>query len=166
MHFISMCWDVIIRHICGNSHSTHVPVPEGNGWCLQDGKLVIEYSTNQPAPMALVELVRCGARHRVPEQPVLVERPICRVLQHANVCMMESNAKIHILVKGMDRIQKRMTIIIIQMISEIHRVAPGDKLCTSDSWHDIFIFIYLYYLYVCLGFLNIKVKCRMIPKYY
>ena len=36
--------------------------PESNGWEISDGKLHPVYSLEQPAPHAVLELVRCGCK--------------------------------------------------------------------------------------------------------
>ena len=42
--------------------ATAIPTPEGHVWTIQNGKLAIVYMTNQPAPLQLRELIRCGCQ--------------------------------------------------------------------------------------------------------
>ena len=36
-----------------------VPSPVGSGWCLEDGKLTIDWMSGEPAPQAVLELLSC-----------------------------------------------------------------------------------------------------------
>ena len=36
-----------------------IPSPVGSGWCTEDGKLVIDWMGDQPAPQAVLEVLSC-----------------------------------------------------------------------------------------------------------
>ena len=36
-----------------------IPSPVGSGWCTKDGKLVIDWMGDQPAPQAVLEVLSC-----------------------------------------------------------------------------------------------------------
>ena len=40
----------------------NVPSPNGHGWVIENDQIAIVFMTEQPAPLTLVELIKCGCK--------------------------------------------------------------------------------------------------------
>ena len=71
-HQLPPCQDTLRKH-CKRANyqsaiwrrslqsSPQIPLPIGSGWCLKDGKLTIDWMSEEPAPKAVLELLRESA---------------------------------------------------------------------------------------------------------
>ena len=66
--------------------SPAIPSPIGSGWCLDDGKLAIDWMTGEPAPMAVLELLSCQCKRvcRLPSCTCLANGLRC-----TNMCQLQ-----------------------------------------------------------------------------
>ena len=65
-----------------------IPSPIGFGWCLEDGKLTIDWMSGEPAPKAVLELLSCQCKRvcKLPSCTCLVNGSRCTQLCKLQEC--------------------------------------------------------------------------------